>query len=228
MADMALICKLRSFYPVPAYTYRQHWFHVAPLLVLIPPRLVAISFLPAAHILERRELAYRMNVTEYSLQILWCTFATGEDPQPISSIRDTDLSHPAAILFYKSWRFYQRAATRGDERLKRKLRILMESLLCTFMVPLIFQITCVILLAVYKDTSRPSFRAVNALNLFSSVHFALLSTTWSAIRHRSEKAAERAPPSPNLVTTFFASVSTSSLELQDHSKHQLQHCCSRC
>lgn len=78
MADMALICKLRSFYPRPAYSNRQRLLRVAPLLLLIPPRLIAIALLPATFIMQKHQLGLRMNITEYCFQISWCTFATGE------------------------------------------------------------------------------------------------------------------------------------------------------
>lgn len=80
------------------------------------------------------------------------------------------------MLLQESIRFYRRTARRGDRPLKRKIRLLIESTLFTFIIPLCFQIACLIVLARYRFPGRHGFRYLSACNTYTTVHFALLAT----------------------------------------------------
>lgn len=78
VADLALIFKVRSFYPKPTYSLMQQFLRISPLLILVPPRLALICVFSAFALL-RSENEYRViGVAEFALQIAYCSYASGE------------------------------------------------------------------------------------------------------------------------------------------------------
>lgn len=84
----------------------------------------------------------------------------------------------------------------------KELRMLIESIVCTFLVPLVFQIICICILLLYDDPWSHNFRLFNSCNTFTTVQSALLSTTWSSIRGFTDDE-DRSAPALSFVKSFF-------------------------
>jgi hypothetical protein len=85
VADLALIFKLRTFYPRPTFTGIQQLLRISPLLILTPPRVIVICLTIVALIRDREEYAIKMGIVDFAIQIVYCSYASGESVAALGS-----------------------------------------------------------------------------------------------------------------------------------------------
>ncbi|PWN37518.1 uncharacterized protein FA14DRAFT_152896 [Meira miltonrushii] len=188
ISDLAVLCKIRSFYPHPLYSFRQQTLILLPFVSLLIPRLgLSIANTYAVY---RSESSVEWSPDKSFPGILgfnWVPMlrATSQAEYGLQAVY---CAGSAIILLYKSLSFTNlRSAQLRRDLVRRRLRFFVEALLMTFIPPFVFSIAAASVLDC-PATKYCYYREMAGSVVNTSVLFGLLATTWSSIRvkHDSE------------------------------------------
>lgn len=188
ISDLAVLCKIRSFYPHPLYSFRQQSLILLPFICLLIPRLgLSIANTYAVY---RSESSVEWSSDKSFPGILgfdWVPMlrATSQAEYGLQAVY---CAGSAIILLYKSLSFTNlRSAQLRRDLVQRRLRFFVEALLMTFIPPFAFSIAAASVLDC-PATEYCYYREMAGSVVNTSVLFGLLATTWSSIRvkHDSE------------------------------------------
>lgn len=188
ISDLAVLCKIRSFYPHPLYSFRQQTLILLPFICLLIPRLgLSIANTYAVY---RSESSVEWSPDKSFPGILgfdWVPMLRATS-QAEYGLQATYCAGSAIILLYKSLSFTNlRSAQLRRDLIQRRLRFFVEALLMTFIPPFAFSIAAASVLDC-PATEYCYYREMAGSVVNTSVLFGLLATTWSSIRvkHDSE------------------------------------------
>lgn len=111
----------------------------------------------------------------------------------------SDLGVRTGLLLYRAYVFSQRHTDRRSQAW-RHLRFFIESTLMSFVPPVLCQIMLITTIPIGTDTGATVVTWAIYFNIFSSLLFSVLATSWSTIRsHGSDLAAAALAPHPAAV-----------------------------
>ncbi|PWN45091.1 hypothetical protein IE81DRAFT_328356 [Ceraceosorus guamensis] len=188
LIDLTLIIKVAAFYPKRIYYVAwRRLLPIAPLIVVALARLATMIYSVQQWYLGYVTLDEKVGVETSDDNPLWIAELRATRNATKAALAETILqivfcAYASGILLYKAVTFLKHAER--SPALKRSIVFLVEAILMSFLPPLIVQIISIGLTASTSSNTSISFAAAycRALNVYLSMIFSILATSWSTIR----------------------------------------------
>lgn len=200
IADLALLFKIRSFFPRPVYSYRRQMLMLAPLVALWIPRLgLGIANTYFIYKLESTVSLQPHRAYPAVVGVEWIrpTFITGQVEYGLGAVYSL---YAACVLLYKARRFSKMHSSQLRRHvLQRRIRFFIEASLMSFIPPVGFSIAAICVMNV-PSNKYAYYREMSGSIVNTSVLFGLLATSWSSIRLSNEQTSDGRDSRPNNFT----------------------------